>query len=107
MSNACTLNRVCSVLGCGRKHTKFLHQTKFIPQGFSASNTEAAQAEIATTAQSGFTETDTSCNSTGVGTTRVALPIVPVKVTAGAATFPYAHMHFLIADRQARSAPRN
>ncbi len=65
MSNACTLNRVCSVLGCGRKHTKFLHQTKFIPKGFSAPTAEATQEEIATTAQNGFTETDTSCNSTG------------------------------------------
>ncbi|XP_038060478.1 uncharacterized protein LOC119731375 [Patiria miniata] len=86
MSNSCTLNRVCSVAGCGKKHTKFLHRIKTIPVGQFTPRTEVttAPAEPAASVQSGFTDTevDTSCNVTGVGVMGVALPIVPVKVKA-------------------------
>ncbi|XP_038065549.1 uncharacterized protein LOC119735724 [Patiria miniata] len=80
VSSACSLHRVCSVTGCGKRHTKFLHPLKQTP---SSSVGDARPAGLEATAQSSFTETDlgTSC-VTGVGVYRVALPIVAVKVSA-------------------------
>ncbi|XP_022102055.1 uncharacterized protein LOC110985381 [Acanthaster planci] len=80
VSSACSLHRVCSVAGCGKRHTKFLHPLKQTP---SSGVEDDRPAGPEATAQSSFTETDhgTSC-VTGVGVYRVALPIIAVKVSA-------------------------
>ena len=76
-STACSLNRVCTVQGCGRKHTKFLHPSTSrvvnAPQ-----STDEGQRSL--TSSSGYVEADkaSECSLIGAGSVRTALPIVPV-----------------------------
>ena len=66
----------CTVRGCGKKHSTFLHQTKFNSDLVKGKNTTSATES--TTAK-GITQ-DVTCTRTGAGNSKVALPIVPVKV---------------------------
>ena len=63
----CRLNLSCSVDGCDRKHTKFLH-TVDLPVRTSEATASTEQAHI-------------MCNTTD---DRIALPVVPVEVRASA-----------------------
>jgi hypothetical protein len=73
-SNACRLNRVCTVIGCGKKHTRFLHQVSS-----QASRSQSAVLEQMPS-QNWFV--NAGCNFTGAGSVRVVLPIIPVVVWA-------------------------
>jgi len=87
-SNACNLNRVCSVPGCHQKHTKFLHLVtpRAVPnsqnefpnldsryESMSSHPTSNGYVEINGTA-------DAQCSLIGAGNMHRALPIVPVCV---------------------------
>ncbi|XP_033636759.1 uncharacterized protein LOC117297720 [Asterias rubens] len=75
---ACRLKRTCSVAGCGRKHTKFLHILQ--PQEETTPSTTQPEAQV----RNGYIDSaeDTSCNNiTGAGS-RSVLPIVSVRVQA-------------------------
>ncbi|XP_038050892.1 uncharacterized protein LOC119724042 [Patiria miniata] len=91
MTSACRLNRTCTVSGCGRKHTKFLH----IPQTMQQREEAASQANTSLDApvQNGYIDSaaEASCsNVTGAG--RTVLPIVPVRVkAAGGSVFIRTH----------------
>ena len=79
---SCRRNTTCSVPGCGKKHTKFLH----VPFKATSDNTEkqavAMKADTAKTASNGFAEMigSFSCNKNDTRGSRVALPIVAVRV---------------------------
>ncbi|XP_063955063.1 uncharacterized protein LOC135153986 [Lytechinus pictus] len=89
-SSKCFLNRTCSVKGCNRKHSRFLHlkrkddsqKTDVLKdtrqQSSSSSETDGTTAS---SSQNGFVETAKSTfgNATGAGK-RCVLPIVPVRV---------------------------
>ena len=89
MLTACGLNRTCSVEGCGRKHTKFLHQIKKTP-----SRTPNTQAEDPPQNQAGQSPSDgasngyadTRSNAIGAGG-RSVLPIVPVRLQSDGKNF--------------------
>ena len=95
-SSDCRLARTCSVAGCNRKHTKFLHQntnwsdnTTRPSEALSAtSDTNCVTEPVAvpTEARSGYTELSHAENfgatGAGAGCRRIALPIVPVTVRA-------------------------
>ncbi|XP_041455129.1 uncharacterized protein LOC121407938 [Lytechinus variegatus] len=87
MLSACNLNRTCSVEGCGRKHTKFLHQTKKAP-----SRAPDNQVEDPPQNQEGQLTSDGASNgyvdsdATGAGK-RSVLPIVPVRVQSDGKNF--------------------
>ena len=66
----CRLNLSCSVDGCDRKHTKFLH-TVDLPVRTSEATASTEQAHI-------------MCNTTNTTDDRIALPVVPVEVRASA-----------------------
>lgn len=70
LSSSCTLNRRCTVEGCGRKHTKFLHLSK------KSNNFKVEEPNVQVESQA----TDASCSAIGAGVCRTALPILPVKV---------------------------
>ncbi|XP_011672748.2 uncharacterized protein LOC100889831 [Strongylocentrotus purpuratus] len=70
MSRYCKLKRVCSVYGCNRKHTKFLHQQK--PE-----QPQQAQEEAVSPSPEKI-----ESHVTGAGNMKVLLPIVPVWVYA-------------------------
>jgi transposase InsO family protein len=74
---SCRLERRCSVPGCGKKHTKFLHQPAAFNAGRQQSNTEEA-----TLAQTLVTDAGSRVvnGHIGAGSIRSGLPIVPVKV---------------------------
>lgn len=93
MSDKCRLDRVCSVEGCARKHTKFLHQPNYSSEPSnqnSRDNNPRKSNDNPTEAiggpRSGFVGANIglASNSTGAGatSTRIALPIVPVIVRA-------------------------
>ena len=63
----CGLNRTCTVNGCDRKHTKFLHPV-YLPVGTSETMASTEQAH-------------SMCNTTD---DRITLPVVPVQVRASA-----------------------
>ena len=79
---SCRRNTTCSVPGCGKKHTKFLH----VPFKATSDNTEkqavAMKEDTAKTASNGFAEMigSFSCNKNDTRGSRVALPIVAVRV---------------------------
>ena len=87
---ACSLNRTCSVEGCGRKHTKFLHQIKKAP-----SKTPDTQSENPPVKQAGQTPSDGASNgyvdtrdNAIVAGGRSFLPIiVPVRVQSDGRNF--------------------
>jgi hypothetical protein len=71
----------CSVEGCGKKHTKFLH----LPESRAAANTVTVHQQTSSTGQSQHAEAmnEVTCSLTGAGgMSRIALPVVPIKVTA-------------------------
>ena len=84
----CVRETTCSVAGCGRKHTRFLHQPKFRSDlvgrpDHNSSNKVKPESGVSDDKPRSFDEA--RCNRTGVGTGlcksgRIALPIVPVKV---------------------------
>ncbi|XP_033642413.1 uncharacterized protein LOC117302547 [Asterias rubens] len=84
----CSRDAVCTVPGCGLKHTKFLHLTRTgnpstptsvypVKQGDQLINNAVPVTvnAVPTTASANAT-----CNTSGAGSGRIALPIVPVKV---------------------------
>jgi hypothetical protein len=77
MSGLCGLNRTCSVPGCGKKHTKFLHPIKK-----EESVTDSRESTVSQ-GSNGFVGAE---NNNSVGRTdramRVVLPIIPVTVKA-------------------------
>ena len=79
-ANACNLNRVCTVPGYGRKHTKFLHRVSSSPATNLLPN--ASEDQSGQASRSGYVEMSeaTGCSVTGAGKRCIALPIVPVLV---------------------------
>ena len=82
-SNACKLMRTCSVPGCGKRHTKFLHlvdkSSTAIPRGGSEEvNRNSSRSASVQEAQTGFADTECMATGAGAGVNRVALPLVPV-----------------------------
>ena len=85
----CRRQAVCTVPGCGLKHTKFLHlprtRSDDSPQANSHPNpvvlqpvnhpTPTESSQLTPSASSHVT-----CSATGAGVSKVALPIVPVRV---------------------------
>lgn len=72
-ASKCNLTRTCSVAGCGKKHTKFLHPLTTQEESVTQSKETQQQANRPTNAQA-------MCNATGAGiVSKIALPIVPVK----------------------------
>ena len=85
----CRRQAVCTVPGCGLKHTKFLHlprtRSDDLPQANSHPNpvvlqpvnhpTPTESSQLTPSASSHVT-----CSATGAGVSKVALPIVPVRV---------------------------
>ena len=90
-SSRCFLNRTCSINGCNRKHSRFLHmKKKDTTTGADASNDSSQQSpspdvnEVPSSSQNGFIDTTSDGNfgnATGAGK-RCVLPIVPVRVQA-------------------------
>ena len=78
MAHRCGLRRTCSIPGCGKKHTKFLHP---MGQSQADSNTDESGASV-TQGNNGFVggESENFSLSGAGGSRRVVLPIVPVIV---------------------------
>jgi len=78
-ADVCNVNRTCSVPGCNKKHTKFLHSTV----STSAPNHNGHEVSGNVTSN-GYAETDgiagIQCGLIGAGGVRTALPIVAVHV---------------------------
>ena len=89
-SSQCNLRRTCTVKGCGLKHTKFLHTGRMIGRSSDGyrfpreASKSANQSNSATQTEYGNANADSSshasCDTTGAGVYRVALPIIPVTV---------------------------
>ncbi|XP_011669772.2 uncharacterized protein LOC100889397 [Strongylocentrotus purpuratus] len=77
VSSKCILNRTCSVKGCNQRHTKFLHTgrnpTPWRTRRESNDSSTQTDYDVASHASS---------NATRAGGCRVALPIIPVTVSA-------------------------
>jgi hypothetical protein len=74
----CKLDRKCSVPGCGKKHTKFLH---VVPQSTGTSQdktTQPAGTKPSTKVHNGYVKMK---NTHGAGVPRTILPVVPVRVS--------------------------
>lgn len=81
MVGNCRLNRTCTVVGCGKKHTKFLHQPSAATVNPTGDNTALKGPSV----HSGFTTgklEPSSCAVSGAGGTQIALPVVAVNVRA-------------------------
>lgn len=78
-SAKCKLTRTCSVPGCDRKHTKFLHEA-VNPSPVKQSNEDGQSVDH--NVERTDKDATVSCNTTGAGIVTVALPIVPVRVRA-------------------------
>ena len=90
-SNRCGLRRSCSVPGCNKKHTKFLHQ--LTPSTGQSSSDVESKSETQVK-QCAFVENERENFgvSSAVGNLRVALPILPVIVRApGTQRFIYTY----------------
>ena len=88
-SNKCYMNRICSVPGCGKRHTKFLHSSDR-PDDNPRFTTAPNRAPFnGRSAENGHREIDNvaGCNYTGAGTNRIVLPILPVVVRAPGSRF--------------------
>ena len=94
-STNCPLTSKCSVNGCGRRHTKFLHVIKSSPQHelpasvtlVTSNETEvgmtnpSTQHELPTSVASAANSTTlVESNGTGAGSSVRALPVLPVIV---------------------------
>ena len=99
-SRLCRLNRRCSVPGCPRKHTKFLHtqedassssgkSTQTRDEEPPSSTATQSQNNAAQSAQNGFIK------KSATGTGRCVLPIVPVRVRAQGRN-AYVHTYALL-----------
>lgn len=88
MTAACQLNRTCSVAGCGRKHTKFLHLPRPAYRRESGSDAPQPSYQENSSLNSSSESHDSThaagshSSITGAGGMRIALPIVPVRVYA-------------------------
>ncbi|XP_064646159.1 uncharacterized protein LOC135499344 [Lineus longissimus] len=93
-SARCTLNRRCSVPGCGKKHTKFLHLLEDRPTAGtlatvrprdrtpSSSSSSGASRDRGTTPRPDAVSAQNATGSvTGAGSP-IALPVAPVKIRA-------------------------
>lgn len=84
-SDSCNLRRKCSVPGCDKKHTRFLHHPtasitrSVVPEEPRAVDQSATDDNPVETT-SGLVEVEDRCMATGAGMTKVALPLVLVKV---------------------------
>ena len=79
-SKDCKLERTCGIDDCKQKHTKFLHPLGPRP----AAKDESKQGESRNEFKFKGTRLESSCSATTQGRSRLALPIVAVKVkTAG------------------------
>ena len=83
----CQKGTVCTVPGCGLKHTKFLHLLQ--PKSTTVSNAgsrppslSADAVPFVSTSAAPQTSGNVTCTTTGAGVGKVVLPIVPVKVKA-------------------------
>ena len=85
MLTECRLNRTCSVEGCGRKHTKFLHQINKPQRSEGPAETPPENPTSDSTASNGYVDT-ASNNVIGAGG-RSVLPIVPVRVQSDGRNF--------------------
>ncbi|XP_041453667.1 uncharacterized protein LOC121406862 [Lytechinus variegatus] len=77
MTKDCYLKRTCTVDGCGRKHTKFLH---IAPGKQQQSGNSQQPAQFDSQAQPDQQPLGTQSHVTGAGKLKVALPILPVRV---------------------------
>jgi len=72
------------VPGCSEKHTRLLHQAVHAgamrkqAHGVVAGITSSSRAHV-TEVSSGFVNDEDKCMVTGAGSTKTAMPIVPVK----------------------------
>jgi hypothetical protein len=103
----CRANRTCSIQGCTKKHTKFLH--KSTPSSVDSGANRAHPSTSATNGhvtgnitegteiegQQGSTQTSVTSGHIGAGAMRSALPIVPVLVF-NPATQESLHTHALL-----------
>jgi len=86
MSKSCKLARTCSVPGCSQKHSRFLHQVvrsgvvRNVTCDDVRETTHSSPNNASTEVSSGFVNAEDRCMVTGAGSTKTALPIVPVKV---------------------------
>ena len=84
VSSKCILNRTCSVKGCNQRHTKFLHTGRRMRP--SSGNPTPWRTRRESNDSSTQTDYDVashaSSNATRAGGCRVALPIIPVTVSA-------------------------
>jgi len=74
-AEACELQRICSVPGCGRKHTRYLHLTPVTEATVSSPSDERPAHTVSANQGTGQA-------FSGAGIARVALPLVPVKAWA-------------------------
>ncbi|XP_038058753.1 uncharacterized protein LOC119730035 [Patiria miniata] len=86
----CERATVCTVPGCGLKHTKFLHllrsgNSTCTDTGNNPSTSLSAEAPPFVNTSPG-TSGNVTCNITGAGVGKVVLPIVPVKVRGKGST---------------------
>jgi len=71
----CKSARVCSIPGCGKRHSNLLHR----PSGTEYSNSAEVNSQSGATVE---VEASAMCGSIGAGDLRIALPIVPVQIRA-------------------------
>ena len=80
----CSKPATCSVAGCGKKHTKFLHQINSTSSGADALSQHTNQQQQPNPEGE---ITGAHCGLAGAGSkARVALPVVPVRVRAKGST---------------------
>ncbi|XP_041471180.1 uncharacterized protein LOC121420582 [Lytechinus variegatus] len=77
MTKDCYLKRTCTVDGCGKKHTKFLH---IAPGKQQQAGISQQQAQFDSQYQPDQQPLGTQSHVTGAGKLKVALPILPVRV---------------------------
>jgi len=91
-AQACRLTRTCSVPGCSKKHTKFLHLVNTRSEPPQVSNEEVnrngGRSVSIQEAQTGFANMECMATGAGVAATmkKVALPLVPVRAFASDGT---------------------
>lgn len=83
-SERCRIDRTCSVPGCGRKHTKFLHKVSLPTKPSRALNHEESleASQHNTVLKQPISEASMARvgTFTGVGSIKTALPILPVVI---------------------------
>ena len=85
-ANRCRRDTTCTVTGCGRKHTKFLHQLKGAPELFpSRGSSRDTSSSALASSDNTITSVKDENSYTGVGAyytdaLKVSLPVLPVKI---------------------------